>query len=349
MIAVTVNPTSRIPVSETSRPVAIGLDDGYAFTKIALPDGRLCAIPSRARIGRPNVTWLNGSTQRVFEYETEATRFAVGDVEGEPTHFDDYPCSALNRAIVQHALQEAHLAGCSVHAVSGLPIGSFYLKDGGQRREFIERKRASLNVAVQPLDGRAPAAIAFHEVIPEALAAWYDHVITETDGGVRLAAERLDAPIAVIDIGGRTTDFVVVANQAVRHDCSGSLRCGLLDLKREVAAAIRARFDLEALSERAIEAAVRTGRVRLFGATHEVADLVRDARRELVARLHAETRRQLGQGAELERILFVGGGAIALADDIRDWFANQIIAPHPAFANARGMLKYLRYVCAVPA
>ena len=43
--------------------------------------------------------------------------------------------------------------------------------------------------------------------------------------------------------------------------------------------------------------------------------------------------------------LFVGGGTVALAAHIRDWFPNQAIAEHPAFANARGMLKYLRYVC----
>jgi plasmid segregation protein ParM len=64
--------------------------------------------------------------------------------------------------------------------------------------------------------------------------------------------------------------------------------------------------------------------------------------------LHAETQRQLGRGAELERILFVGGGAIALATDIQHWFANHAIAAHPAFANARGMLKYLTYICQEP-
>ena len=42
------------------------------------------------------------------------------------------------------------------------------------------------------------------------------------------------------------------------------------------------------------------------------------------------------------------GGAVALAGPIRDWFPNQAIAEHPAFANARGMLKYLRYVCETP-
>lgn len=328
--------------------IDVGLDDGYAFTKVALPDGRLIAIPSRARIGRANVTWLNGSKQRVFEYETDDTLFAVGDIDGEPTHFDGYPFSGLNRAIVQHALHEADLAGQSVHAVSGLPVSSFYLKDGSQRTEVVGRKRNSLKQTVQPIDGRLPAAIAFHEVIPEALAAWYDHVITEGSGGVQLEPERLSMPVAVIDIGGRTTDFVVVAEQAVRHNGSGSLRCGLLDLKRQVGESIRDRFDLEEMSERATDDAVRTGSVRMFGKTHDVAELVRASRHQLVERLHAETQRQLGRGAELEQILFVGGGAVALANDIQHWFPNQRIAPHPAFANARGMLKYLRYVCEEP-
>jgi plasmid segregation protein ParM len=205
-------------------PTSIGLDDGYAFTKVALPDGRLIAIPSRALIGRANVTWLNGSEQRVFEYETDDTVFAVGEVDGEPTHFDGYPFSGLNRAIVQHALHEAGLAGRSVHAVSGLPVSSFYLKDGSQRLEVVERKQASLKQPVQAVDGRQSAAIAFHEVIPEALAAWYDHIISDTNEGVQLESERLGVPVAVVDIGGRTTDFVVVADQAVRHKSSGSLR-----------------------------------------------------------------------------------------------------------------------------
>ena len=329
-------------------PMSVGLDDGYAFTKLALPDGRLVAVPSRARLGRANVTWLDDAEQRIFEYETEDQSFSVGEVDGEPTYFDAYPFSGLNRAIVQHGLQQAGLGGLSLHAVSGLPVSSFYLKDGSRRETTLTKKRDSLTQAVHPIDGRLPAAIAFHDVIPEALAAWYDHVITESDDGVQLASERLQAPVAVVDIGGRTTDVVVVADQAVQHGSSGSLRCGLLDVKRAVTEGIRSRFDMEVVSERSVEAAVQHGRVRLFGKDHDVADLVTTAQRQLVECLLAETQRQLGRGAELERILFVGGGTVALASHIRDWFVNQAVADHPAFANARGMLKYLRYVCETP-
>jgi plasmid segregation protein ParM len=51
--------------------VQVGLDDGYAYTKVALPDGRLV---SRCRRGRAwvsaGVTWIRDVEQRIFEYET---------------------------------------------------------------------------------------------------------------------------------------------------------------------------------------------------------------------------------------------------------------------------------------
>ena len=208
--------------------------------------------------------------------------------------------------------------------------------------------RTSLKQPVCPIDGRPPAGISFHEVIPEALAAWYDLVIVEGDGETRIEQSRVDAPIAVVDIGGRTTDFVVVADQAVRHESSGSLRCGLLNVKRMVGEAIRRRFDLENVRERTVDDAVQHGRVRLFGQSHDIAAIVQTAEQQVVERLHVEAQRQLGRGAELDRVLFVGGGAVVLASHIRNWFPNQSIAEHAAFANARGMLKYLRYVCEVP-
>ena len=72
-----------------------------------------------------------------------------------------------------------------------------------------------------------------------------------------------------------------------------------------------------------ISRAVDTNRLRLHGKDHDVSDMVMNAKRELVERLYAETRRKLGLGVELDRVLFVGGGSAALAADIADWFPNQ--------------------------
>lgn len=331
--------------SNTMTPIQVGVDDGYAFTKVALPDGRLIAIPSRARVGKAGVTWIDNGRQRIFEYETEGAVYAVGAVDGAPTHFEGYSTSGLNRVIVQHALQEAGLAGRSIHAVSGLPVSAFYKKNGEQRHDTIEKKRLNLKQAVQPKTERLPAAIAFHEVIPEALAAWYDYVIVTKANEAILDEARLSVPIAIVDIGGRTTDYVVVKDQGVIHASSGSLQGGMLDVKQHVANGVQERFDLENVGEQLVSSAVECGAVRLHGKDHGVAELVDAAKRELVERLYAETRRQLGLGVELDRIVFVGGGTVALAEHISNWFPNQAIAEHPAFANARGMLKYLQYVC----
>lgn len=335
--------------------VQVGLDDGYAYTKVALPDGRLVAVPSRARIGPAGVTWIREKEQRIFEYKTSDVVYSAGAVDGEPTQFDEYPGSALNRVIVQHALQQAGLSGRSIHMVTGLPVSAFYRNDGQQRRQAIQDKRDNLKLTVEPVIAHKSsqrqtrkASIAFHEVIPEALAAWYDFVIVMTGDGVTLDGDRLNAPIAIVDIGGRTTDYVVVQNQGIVHGSSGSLNRGMLDMKLRVANRIQEHFDVNELGEQSISRAVDTNRLRLHGRDHDVSVMVMEARRELVERLYTETRRKLGLGVELDRVLFVGGGSTALASDIADWFPNQIIADHAAFANARGMLKYLQFVCDTP-
>lgn len=331
--------------SASINPIPVGIDDGYAYTKVALPDGRMHAIPSRARIGKSGVTWIDQAQQRVFEYETEGSIYSVGDVDGAPTQYEGYPVSGLNRVIVQHALQDAGLSGRTVHAVSGLPVSAFYRRSGELRSEAIRQKQDSLKRTVSPLSKALSTGISFHEVIPEALAAWYDYVIVEQEDGATLDADRLSVPVAIVDIGGRTTDYVVVKDQGILHTSSGSLRCGLLDVKQQVADGIQARFDLEDLGEQLVAQAVATSVVHLQGRDHDVAELVEVAKRDVVERIRSETRRQLGLGVELDRVLFVGGGAVALREHIADWFPHQSIAEHPAFANARGMLKYLRYVC----
>jgi plasmid segregation protein ParM len=331
--------------SQTSSAIKVGIDDGFAYTKLALPDGRLLATPSRAQIGRSKVSWINQAERRIFEYETDGTVYSVGDVDAAATRFEGFSCSGMNRAIVQHALQQAELGGRDVDAVSGLPVSAFYRNSGTKRLSAISEKQNNLLLPVQPGGDALPVDIVFHQVIPEALAAWYDHVIVEKNGEARLDQERVSVPIAVVDIGGRTTDTVVVRDQGILHESSGSFQFGLLDVQQALAEALQERFDLEFVTDRLLTHAVQHQVVRLFGRDHDVTAELGAAKQELVEHLYAETRRQLGRAIELDQVLFVGGGTVALANHIVDWFPNQLIVEQPAFANARGMLKYLQFVC----
>jgi plasmid segregation protein ParM len=242
-------------------------------------------------------------------------------------------------------LQEAGLAGVDVAAVSGLPVAEFYRSSGTRRTSAIREKQENLLFPVQPKGPSLPTTIVFHRVMPEALAAWYDYIIDEKNGDAQLDQRRVSAPVAVVDVGGRTTDTVVVRDQGIVHGSSGSLQFGMLDVRQALADALQERFDLHTISDRLLTQALQLRRLRLYGRDHDVSSEVAAAKQELVERLYVETRRQLGRAIELDRVLLVGGGTVALAEHMSDWFPNQLIAEQPAFANARGMLKYLQYVC----
>ena len=329
----------------TASAMPVGIDDGFAYTKVALPDGRLSAVPSRAQIGRSKVSWINRAQARISQYETDGTVYSVGDVEAAATRFEGYACSGMNRAIVQHAMLNAGLEAADVDAVSGLPVSAFYRNSGAKRQSAINDKQQNLLIPVRPLIEVIPVEVVCHQVIPEALAAWYDYVIVEQNGEAILDQARVSASIAVVDIGGRTTDTVVVRDQGILHQSSGSFEFGLLDVRQALADALQERFDLENVADRLLTHAVQNRVVKLFGREYNVTAEVSAAKQELVERIYAETRRQLGRGIELDTVLFVGGGAVALADHITDWFPNQCIAEQPAFANARGMLKYRQFLC----
>jgi len=87
-----------------------------------------------------------------------------------------------------------------------------------------------------------------------------------------------------VDIGGRTTDFVVVNDQGIVHASSGSLQCGMLDVKQQVANGIQERFDLETLGEQLVAQAVEKKVVRLHGKDHDISSLVDSAKQEIVER-----------------------------------------------------------------
>ncbi len=340
-----------VPVTTAEKPerktaLLVGIDDGYACTKVAL-DGRLISVPSTGRYGRAKVSWLPNARQLIFEYKTDDTVYSIGEVSAEPTRYDGYATSALNRAIVQHALQCADLEGEDVIVATGMPVSAFFDKTGQRRDTDIERKKDNLLEPVKPLGAAMPVNIVNHEVIPEALAAWYDHVVLPNgDGTATLDILQAAAPIAVVDIGGRTTDTVVVRDRGIIHRSSGSYTLGVLDAVDAFTEAIESRFSISFPDKGMIARAFETGSVPIYGRMYDVSEEVNEAKRELEGRLHAHVRGQLGSGAELHQVLLVGGGTLALRDQVDGWFPNQVVAKEPAFANARGMLKYLAFVCA---
>lgn len=328
-----------------NRELLVAIDDGYAQTKLYGEGLDASGAPvsfmmrSSARPGRYGIVSLTGQGG-IGAYETEEGEdFTVSDeVEAENTQFDGFHTSTMNRALVHHALAAAGYGGQSVRLITGLPVGDYFF-DGEKDEEKIAAKRANLLKGITSVTKAPLAQLADVRVGCQAIAAFVDYLLADD------LAER-DVPsgrVAVVDIGGRTTDIAVVIDGARFDEArSGTENVGALDVYNTLAKGIRARFKTRDKYPLALmDRAVRSGRIALWGEDQDVSDIVRDTVREQEVKIAREVERRLGAASNVDVVLFVGGGA-ALFSDIAGHFRNGRVAEDPEFANARGLFKYAR-------
>jgi plasmid segregation protein ParM len=322
--------------------ITVGVDDGFAMTKvIILEDGvvtKSLMIPSRARPGVHGISVIGSDIDSgpVPCYETEGTKFTVGDLkDAETARFDAYPYSSMNRVIIHHALRVAGLSGQDVRIATGLTLKMFY-KNGEPNAELIAKKDASIRLPVVSADASAVANIVEHAVYPEGLAAWVDYAVGD-DGKVRV---NLQETVAVIDIGGRTTDVaVILPSKQIDHARLGADDVGVLDVIESVRGAVLRKYDVDLPVNKADEA-LRTRTFTMWGKPVDIAVEVDAAIAQVFDTVMRSVNRALGKGSDIDRILLVGGGAHVFKD-VASVYPNIVIPKDPEYANARGFAKYL--------
>ena len=298
-------------------------------------------VPSIARSGSHGVTNMGreGGETGIYHMENGES-FTVGlNIDGEGTRFDNYPFSTMNRAVVHHALVQAGLRGKDVRLATGLPLDSYFLNNE-MNVGIVNAKKENLAAAVTLPGGQSAAVVKDQVVVSEAVSAWIDYFIDQN--GVQLEGRHW--PAVVIDIGGRTTDIAtIIDGETVDMKRSGTANIGVLDVYEALSDRICARFKLNSLSEHTVRAAFNDGKVRLYAEDHSVADEVAASMGFVQEGIRREINRRIGSGAEMEKILFVGGGANVFTD-LSKQYPNAVHVPDPEFANARGMMKYMKFV-----
>lgn len=326
-----------------SKPRFVGVDDGHYSIKLIGDNGEMITIPSRALQGRHIIQM--GEDDGSF-YSTEGTSYTVNEhlQNAEDTRFNDYPRSNLNRVLVHHALRLAGYGGKDVSIATGLPVSYYYLNSGEKNEVLINSKVLSLAKAVE--SAKPTAKIVSNIVTTEAIAAYFDQLM-DMDGHPSADHEELaDAMVGVIDVGGKTTDCAVVhpGGTAVDSARSGSNDNGVLKLNSAVESKLRTEFDLDNVIPRMIESAIRHGKVKISGEEKDVSAMVNEEKQKLADAIMAGVRTKIGSGKDLDFILFVGGGAIVLRDQLAAHFPHARFPDRPEFANARGMYKIAKYI-----
>lgn len=338
----------------SSKPLMVAVDDGYAAIKVVAHEGPLGApvqmlIPTTVKAGQDGITAFDATVQGGATtsgwYATGGQKFTVGEhLAGDETRFDGFHVSAMNRAAIHHALRVAGYGSRAVDIVVGLPVADYYI-DGGRNEALIAAKTKNL---LEPVTAIVEARMGQNDdvtvksvrVASQAVASWLDYALTD-DLAIRDGVD-VTAPIAVVDIGGRTTDIVVVLNGSmIDHARSGTENVGVINVRSELAAAIRRKHDVSDLPASLYDRAIRTGHIKMFGKSVDIRQELDEAVVATGERIGTVVMRCIGRGADLGAVLFVGGGA-PLFRHLAERYPHGLVAEDPQFTNARGMIKYVR-------
>jgi len=324
--------------------IYVGVDDGFRQTKIVTSTGIKLSVPSLARSGFA-LTSIHGEDAGSGGYETEGRQFTVdAEIDGEDTRFDDYALSEINRVLVNHVIQMAGLAGRDIKLATGLPFQSFFRPGSNEpNQDLIDRKIANLSIEVKPLNGAAAPHIVAQQVTAQGLAAYVDY-LTADSGEIRADIDP-SAPVAVLDIGGRTTDVVTVyGGGKLDHEVSGTGNIGISNVYDQLENELKRKFSVAKIRLGTLERVARERKIRLRGQEHNVSDLINAAVEDVGGQIIREIKRRIGDAAEMESVILVGGGAVLMEQLIRREFPHCYVPAEPEFANGRGMLKYIQFM-----
>lgn len=321
----------------------VAIDDGYAQTKVygaPIEGGEPVKLVFRTsvRSGRYGLRSM-ANEGAIDSYRTEeGQEFTVSDlIEAEDTTFNSFHLSPMNRVLVHHGLAKAGYGGHTVNLITGLPVADYFSRDA-KDEEKINAKIANLRKGVGRIQSEEPmAVVADVEIGCQAVAAWFDYTF---DDAIEFRADH-KSRIAVVDIGGRTTDIaLVIGGTAIDFSQSGNANLGVLDVYRALEDSIRKEFKIKDRFPLAdLDAAVRTRKLTLWGTQEDIAALVAEAVDETASQIKREVERRLGGAASLSAVVFAGGGA-ELFRSIPESMRNGVLLEDGEFANARGLYKY---------
>ncbi|CAG9170059.1 ParM/StbA family protein [Cupriavidus pinatubonensis] len=329
---------------ENERVIYVGNDDGFRQNKTVTSEGTKLSIPSLVRAGF-TLTTIGEDDAGAGGYETEGRQFTVdAEVDGEDTRFDDYALTEINRVLVNHALHLAGLSGKRIVLATGLPFQSFFRPGTNEpNQDLIDKKIANLKLPVSAINGQEAPVIIEQQVTAQGLAAYVDY-LTGDNGEIR---DNVDpgAPVAVLDIGGRTTDTVTVyGGGKLDHVASGTGNIGISNVFDHIANELKRQFNVARIRVATLDQVARHRKIRLRGQEHDVGEIVDAAVQEVGQQILREVKRRIGDAAEMDTVLLVGGGAALMHDLVRNEYPHCQVPDDPEFANARGMLKYVQFM-----
>jgi len=325
----------------------IGLDLGYGYVKMTTDGQVVQTFPSVVGSGgKREFAGMFGSTRGLDDMavEVDGKTYYVGELAVAES-FD--ASRAIDRNKTHHEATRILIASAillanpaqdeEIRLYTGLPL-EYVREQKDDFRQTLETMRFTAKGVSGPFQG-AEKEIRFEtvRVLPQAIGAAYA-ALMDSDGRPRypeLAAE--EDPLALIDIGYRTTDFTVFQvrpRMKVLEDPSGTVNVGASTVYNMVCAAY------PEIPERDVEKAAAKGRIWINGRTLEIAEEVKKVKASVVKTVTDEIKHRWGDRISRIRAVFLaGGGARLLGGELRHFHPDVRLVDRAQGANAIGFFR----------
>lgn len=330
----------------------ISIDLGYGYTKGISETGKSVLFPSIVGPGKNRelagaLGALNTGLDKLH-VEIDGTQYFVGELAIEESSQISTGTPEGNK--INHTHTRVLLATAAAlitpqgyrmyHLATGLPLNDFV----NQRAEFEEMLReyeANIRFLGGPLAGKT-LVINFGEitVFPQAAGAIYSAELLRE-------MQRSGQLTAVVDVGHKTTDFIVfrIKNGGgldLRPDLSRTIDIGM----SHVLASLQHEFSKRTgkrLSYSKVFMLLEKEKVKYAGEELDFTGFIQEAKSE-VASYIIDAIKTVWQDELpfIEQVYLAGGASVAMDRYLKELHPNTVLIEDAQMANARGFLRYVQ-------
>ncbi|MCP4288701.1 MAG: ParM/StbA family protein [Gammaproteobacteria bacterium] len=317
--------------------IKAGIDLGYNATKVMRDKAKsifpsIVGTPDQARFS------LNGNSDMILT-SPDGTICLVGEGAIAQSRFivrredREWIFSVEYRQLMLAAFTELATGSVELKIVTGLPV-SFYDDKATLQQVFLGEHRVSRS----DRDRSQTFTVSECRVIPQPFGALL--AASLNDHG-RITDQNLAAgAVAIIDVGGKTTNLLSVNRLSEIAKETASVSTGAWDAVRMVREYLVTKCPNLELRDHEIVKAISNRSTKYYGQPVDLTKIVEAALDPMAEQVIAQASQLWGSGARLDAVLVAGGGALLLGPYIKRHFRHARVVDDPVFANVTGYYRF---------
>jgi plasmid segregation protein ParM len=323
----------------------IGVDLGYGFVKAT--DGKsdilFPAVVGQAR----NLRYVNDEASEHnyinnMDVIVEGREYFVGDLANRQS---DIVLFSLNENRMDEGISKVLLVtalsllangrNTDYNIVTGLPVGFYTETKQTITQHFKGRHNITLRLN-QQTEQEKTLQVNEVKVLPQPFGSLFNLILDQN--GALIDENMAAAKIGIIDIGFRTTDYIVIHSLENIDRLSGSSNTALSTAYIMISEMLRDEFRITKPIYQ-LDEIVRQSVIRISGKSYNLEEIKKHAFAMVAEKLVTEITGIWTNRWELDMVFITGGGGIAIADYILPYFENAMLVKEAQFANVYGFRK----------